>query len=316
MDLNALLAAIRPTTPDTLPPVDLNSIFGSMSQSIDQQTPYQEPIPAAPNPFATMGSVFAGTLADLLGARGAQQFAQGRAYERQTAPEQAQMRNQQRIAELAHQKQTERLQFKQQLAEAQFKEAVAQRDYTAAGKANQDALNAKAAQDKADKDFAESQAAKAHAYRMAEIQARPGALGTSPEERQAAAEAKAAQQSDKDVLKFRKDLESIWGQKGSTTTGKTGGIPITHWWGQATGSATPIGIKRAQNYSANVAQTGKNPEIKKLALLSYVDTIRDANGMLDKTAPGYARFYALFPTVFPDEASQRQFLIEAGLMPQ
>jgi hypothetical protein len=132
--LQAMAAQQQPQQAQGPSPIDLQGLFNPVGQAIEAQQPYQEPVPQAPNPFASMGSIFAGTLADMLGAHGAQANAQNRLAERQAMPQEAQQRNQERASQLFQEKARQRLQFREKVADAKYQEAIAARDYTEAQK--------------------------------------------------------------------------------------------------------------------------------------------------------------------------------------
>jgi hypothetical protein len=112
------------------PQIDFQSMYAPMGQAIEAQappTPQQVPPPI--NPFAAMGSTFAATLADQLGARGAMAQNQNRLTSRQDEIAKAQQANLEQQNQFQHDKQIERLNLRSAIIEQQAKQALAANDY-------------------------------------------------------------------------------------------------------------------------------------------------------------------------------------------
>ena len=290
-------------------PIDVQGLFNPIGQAIEAQQPYQEAVPQGPNPFASMGSIFAGTLADMLGAHGAQANAQNRLAERQAMPIEAQQRNTQRSAEMDHQKQMQRLQFKEQVAEARFKVAQAANDHDAMDKANKDAIAAKKEQTKSEQDFELLKQRESLAGQLKVAQTYAGGKKETTEEKQAAADEKA----DKDVLKFNADINNILSKPGSSQKG--GKVNVR--FGRDTEikpGLTPAGMRQIQAHSSSVAKGATSPKLRDAALTQYIDTLRDPDtGAIDQASPAFKRFVALFQQTIPTVEERQQFLDSLGI---
>ena len=297
-------------------PIDVQGLFNPIGQAIEAQQPYQEAVPQGPNPFASMGSIFAGTLADMLGAHGAQANAQNRLAERQAMPLEAQQRNTQRADEMAHQKQMQRLQFMEKSAEARLQVALAANDHTLAEKATKDALKAKNDQDKLDKTFQEQQAGREHGYRMAEIglqNQRPFAsqIPATPEEQKAKFDA----DQEKAIQKFEADINRM--RLGSTTKGGKEKVPIPNWPDktiQVEPGLTKAGIRQIQSHAASQAVGTKYPGLRDAALSQYIDTLRDPlTGEVNMKDKAYPRFKSLLQMAYPKAEDRARFLDSVGI---
>ena len=317
MDLATLMSLLSQQQQGPQEP-DPAQFYQGLGQQIDAQQPYQEPVPQGLNPFAAMGSVFSGTLADMLGAQGAQRNAQERIQMREQLPIEAKLRNEQRRADLMHQKELAHLDLKIKIADAKQK---------AASKAKEDLKAQQAEADKNKFELAKMKLEQAHedaaAQRSQDTQLKVAEIYAhgKPEDTQAKTQAV----SDRALQAFNVGLDRIRGSRGTKQspegtmkTERVGGKSLgpLQFGGEKRSTYTPGGAKRIQEY-ASAAAGGKDPAVARAALMAYLDTIRDpATGALNKNAPGYARFNSLFPIVLPDEESQRAFLMEAGLLGQ
>ena len=291
-------------------PIDINSIFGPIGQQIEAQQPYQEPVPQGPNPFASMGSIFAGTLADMLGAQGAQANAQNRIAQREAMPIEAQQRNIQRLDEASHQKQMQRLQFMERSAEARLQVALAANDHTLAEKATKDALKAKNDQIKAQNDFDQAQQAREHGYRMAEIgkqNERPFAsqIPPTPEEAQAKFDA----DQEKAIQNFNAKADAIMQRPGMSTKGK-----VRSFAKDIQPGPTEAGVRALQAHAASQAKATKYPGVREAALSRYLDTLRDPKtGTVNRATPEWMRFWSLIKSVYASPQEAETFLDSQGI---
>jgi len=317
--LQALAGMAQQQPQQTQPsPIDIQGLFNPVGQAIEAQQPYQESVPQGPNPFASMGSIFAGTLADMLGAHGAQANAQNRLAERQAMPIEAQQRNTQRADEMAHQKQMQRLQFMEKSAEARLQVALAANDHPLAEKATKDALKAKNDQDKLDKTFQEQQAAREHGYRMAEIglqNQRPFAsqIPKTPEEAKAEYDTK----QEKAINDLNTELDALWSRQGMSTKGGPTkvvrkGLPDTMKNVEA--GPTKEGIRIFRSKALARARAAQYPGVRTLALSRYLDTIRDPlTGTIDQTGSDFAQFAGYVASMVPKAEDQQQLWQDLGL---
>ena len=287
--------------------------YGGLGQQIDAQQPYQEPVPQGLNPFAAMGSVFSGTLADMLGAQGAQRNAQERVQQRQELPIEAKMRNEQRRADLMHQKELAHLDLKIKIADAKYNAAKKNKEDMKAMQAEADRQKFELKRDelKAGYDEASDLRSRETQKQVAEIYGR--GKPETPEETQAKFDA----EQEKAIQAFNAKADLIAGRQGMATKGgeqKVARRFLPDTTKMLEPGPTPAGTRALQAHAASVASSTKYPGVRDAALSRYLDTLRDpTTGEVNKASPEFVRFSKMVVSVMPDPAERTRLWAEMGL---
>lgn len=283
---------------------DFSGAFNQALQAnADMQAPAAMPVPGRVNPLGGMASIFAATLADQMGARGSTAAAQQNIEQTNAASDAAAHENFARSEAFNTSKQLQRMGILMKLGEAKAEALAKGTDhaaYEAQIKAN---MMMSERSKKLQEDMDVRAAEQAHKYRMDEIIAAKTATGADK-----AAAAQTA--NDKNMLQFQKDIGDINQKKGNISPPGTTGWG---WWEKKTdASLNAAGIAQIRSRSTAAATSAHDPALREMALATYLDTLRDADGRVNSATPEYSRFHQLLKKVLPKVEDRNAFVETMG----
>lgn len=279
-------------------------------QQIDQAPVYQETVPGGVNPFAAMGSTFAATLADQLGARGAMAMNEGRLRERQDMTTGAELRNVARNERAFADRQLKRLQYLQQVDEAKAKQAEMMGDFEMKAKLEQ----AQFARELRMQQIEEKAQEKDRAASIA------GQLAVAKEygKNRADKSTTAPEDATSEVLRFNENIESIWTRAGATQdekveTGEKNFLGLAKK--REAKVLTPEAASDIRNRSWNtLTNSGVKPQVKEAALKAYLDTYRQGGQIKSGLVNKDQRLAAMILNLYPDPVERAKFFAEVGVV--
>jgi hypothetical protein len=280
---------------------DWGSVFEPAINAIENQpAPAMQPAPGRVSPWGQMASTFSSTLADMMGAQGAQgQNAQRLAAneERNAEVEQA---NFARSEAFNEKRAMQRLGVLMKIGDAKAKQLEAGDDidkYEAQVKSNlMLAERAKKLQQEID----EKQAAQAHQYRMKEIIA--GKKDTPADEK-----AKAEDREDKNILKFQEDISKIAQKPGSTEKVKSASIRWP-WDPKVEGQRyTESGVRQILGRAAATVRSAQGERLRQVALETYGETLQ----VVGKKPEDMKRLFELLKLVYKDDPNSAKEWMDA-----
>jgi len=287
---------------------DFTGAFNEALQAnAGMQGPTPMPVPGRVGPLSGMASIFAATLADQMGAHGSMAAAQQNIDQANAASDAAAHENYARSEAFNTSKQLQRMGILLKIGEAKAEALARGTDYAAHEKQIRDnmmmAERAKTLQENTDA----RQAEQAHKYRMEEIMAAKTATGA---DKTAAAQAA----SDKTLIKFQEDISNINKKPGNVSPAGGADVSLFHWFNDKHDARlNAAGIAQIRGRSSAAVASANDPALRKVALSTYLDTLRDEKGNVNQKSPEYSRFFNLVKKVFPTVQEQNDFADEMGL---
>lgn len=297
-------------------PNDYASLFnGALNANTAETPPTPMPVPGGTNPYGGMAAVFAAALADQMGAHGALAHTQGQLNQNEADRASAMHENHAREQAFNDKKAMERMGILMKIGEAKAEALSKQGDldkYEAQVKANLTlANNARSLQEQVDQRKAEAE----HKYRMEEIIA---AKKVTPEDKKAAADAKAQDLEDKAILKFQEDISNVAKKPGSVAKQKEGGFTIAGFTlgGTDINKLTPAAVAQIRGRAAVTARSAGSPRLKQTALETLVDTYRNpTTGAIDTTSPTFhTQVDPVMKALFPDPQAREDWMKSMGII--
>jgi hypothetical protein len=290
-----------------------NEALGSVD-SMQALTPM--PVPQTANPFGQMASVFAASLSDQLGSRGALAANEARLAQQKEDKARVEQANFARSQAFDHEKQMQRIGVLMKIGEAKaraLEEGGDMDKFEAQVKAN--ATLADKAR-KAQEAWDEKQLGIQHKNRLEEIAATAEGKKPTAEDKAAAAEAK----EDELIRKFQEDIANVAKKPGNTakTPAQKATGPEKFFLGAKDKPEvvdfTPAGIQSVLSRSAAMVRSANGARLQRVALETYFEYANNAGRISPgKLTPELKTLNDLANKVFTDDEEFNQWMREKGL---